>query len=579
MNNVRRACATATIAFGVLAGACGRDADLIITNAAVYTLAWDEPAPDGTPARNAPFDSARGWHADAQAVVVGGEHILFVGSNADAARFRGATTRVIDAQGAALIPGLVDAHVHLSNLGASLRRVDLVGVTTEEEAVRRVEARAATTPPGEWIVGYGWDEGAWANRYPTHARLSARVPNHPVWLAGLHTFAGWANRMALDRAGVTRSTTAPSGGEIRKDAAGNPTGILLNAAVQLVESAIPQPTDAEMDARMTAALDAMVRAGYTSVHDANVDSTMLASLERLAAANRLPIPVTAFLAARDTALVRRWLARGPDTSRTNKLNVAGVKAFYDGALGSRGALLLEPYSDRPRERGRGGAEYGFDAVLMQDAIRRGFQVSIHAIGDAGNRATLDFFESTFAQQPNARDRRHRIEHAQILAPGDIERFAKLGVIASMQPGHAVEDKAWAEARVGPSRITGAYAWRSLRRAGTRLVLNSDMPGSSYDFFYMLHAAIARRDPSGQPVEGWYPAERLSPEEAVRGFTTWAAYASSMERVSGSISIGRWADLTLLDRDPFTIGSTTPAKVLGGRALLTVARGTVVHEVR
>ena len=552
-------------------------ADLIVTNAAVYTLTWPEPATDGSPSSRAPRDAARGWHSDAQAVAVRDGRIVFVGSTAAALRLRGNSTRVLDARGATLLPGLVDAHVHLSNLGASLRRVNLVGVTTEAEAVRRVEERAAQTPPGEWIIGYGWDEGAWANHYPDMKLLSERVPSHPVWLAGLHSFAGWGNRLAFERAGITASTQSPAGGEIRKDSTGQPTGLLLNNAVRLVERVIPRPSGDEMDARMLAALQAVATAGYTAVHDAETDSTMLASLERLAGAHRLPLRVWVFLASRDTALVRRWLERGPDTTSSPMLIVRSVKAFYDGALGSRGALLLEPYSDRPNERGRGGADYGFDDSLMTAALHRGFQIVIHAIGDAANRQTLDFFERAFATDPSARRNRHRIEHAQVLAASDIPRFAKLGVIASMQPGHAVEDKAWAEARLGPERIRGAYAWRSVRRTGARVLLSSDMPGSDYDFFYMLHSAITRQDKDGNPPGGWFPDQRLTAEEAVRGYTTWAAYASFTERDVGTIAVGKRADLTLIDRDPFVLGSTAPDKLLGGKVLATIVRGRLVYE--
>lgn len=552
-------------------------ADLIITNAAVYTLAWPEPSVDGTPSPRAPYDAKRGWHPDAEAVAARDGRIVYVGSATGALRLRGSSTRVIDAHGATLLPGLVDAHVHLANLGASLRRVNLVGVTTEAEAVRRVEERAAQTPPGEWIVGYGWDEGAWANHYPDMKLLSERVPNHPVWLAGLHSFAGWGNRMAFERAGITASTQPPAGGEIRKDSSAQPTGVLLNNAVRLVERVIPRPTSDEMDARMLAALNAMTAAGYTAVHDAETDSTMLASLERLARADRLPLRVWVILASRDTALVRRWLARGPDTTSSPMLIVRSVKAFYDGALGSRGALLLAPYSDRPTEHGRGGAEYGFDAPLLGDALHHGFQVVIHAIGDAANRQTLDFFARAFAGDPAARGNRHRIEHAQVLDATDIPRFARLGVIASMQPGHAVEDKAWAEARLGPERIRGAYAWRAVRRTGARMLLSSDMPGSDYDFFYMLHSAITRRDKDGNPRGGWYADQRLAPEEAVRGYTTWAAYASFTERDAGTIAIGKRADLSLIDRDPFILGGTAPDTLLGGKALATIVRGRIVYE--
>jgi hypothetical protein len=261
------------------------------------------------------------------------------------------------------------------------------------------------------------------------------------------------------------------------------------------------------------------------------------------------------------------------------LRVLGIKAFYDGALGSRGALLLADYSDRPGHRGRGGRDIGFSEDVVTEAMGRGFQVAIHAIGDAANRRTLELFERAFQRYPAAREGRHRIEHAQVLARSDIARLAQVGVIASVQPGHAVEDKAWAEERVGADRIRGGYAWRSLRQAGAPLLLSSDMPGSSYDFFYMIHAAATRRDPDLQPPGGWYPEERLTPEEAVRGYTTWASYASLTGSEAGVIAAGRWADITIVDRDPFVLGTTDAGQLLGGRALVTIVRGRVVYEGR
>jgi predicted amidohydrolase YtcJ len=259
------------------------------------------------------------------------------------------------------------------------------------------------------------------------------------------------------------------------------------------------------------------------------------------------------------------------------LRVRGVKFFYDGALGSRGALLLADYSDTPGHRGRGGLDIGFSDTLALRAMQRGFQVVIHAIGDAANRRTLDLFETAFSRDSTLRAGRHRIEHAQILSLADIPRFARTGVTASMQPGHAVEDMAWAEARVGGERIRGGYAWRSLRRSGASLLFSSDMPGSSYDFFYMMHAAIARQNPEGQPPSGWFAEERVTAEEALRAYTVWAARAQFTESESGTIAPGRWADVTILDRDVLN-GGRNPAGLLGGRALATIVGGAVVHEV-
>jgi predicted amidohydrolase YtcJ len=407
--------------------------------------------------------------------------------------------------------------------------------------------------------------------------LSARVPDHPVWLTGLHSFAGWGNALAFERAGITPSSRAPDGGEIRRDASGQPTGILLNNAVRMMESAIPAPGDREMDARMLAALDAMARAGYTAVHDGNTDATMLASLQRLSLAGRLPIRVSVFLATSDSTLVRQWIQRGPDSATGSMLKVIGVKAFYDGALGSRGALLAADYSDMPGHRGRGGADIGFNESLLADAMARGFQIAIHAIGDAANTRVLDVYERIFRATPAGRNGRHRIEHVQVLAPADFPRFASLGIVASMQPGHAVEDKAWAEQRVGPERIKGAYAWRTLRNNGARLLFSSDMPGSSYNVFYMLHAAITRRDTELKPDGGWFPDERMTAEEAVRAFTSWAAWASFSERDAGSLTPGRRADITIIDRDPFTLGSGEASMLLSGSVVATIVSGRVAYE--
>jgi len=314
----------------------------------------------------------------------------------------------------------------------------------------------------------------------------------------------------------------------------------------------------------------MARSGYVAVHEAGADRDLLRTLQDLDARRQLPIRVYAMLAARDDAEMREWRDkppilrdRGAAASGERMLVIRSVKAFYDGALGSRGAQLLEDYADRPNHRGTGGAEYGFDATLLKAMMANGYQVTVHSIGDRANRETLDFFERAFADIPAARAGRHRIEHAQVLAPSDIPRFARLGVIASMQPGHAIEDKAWAENRLGPERIKGAYAWRSLRRSGARMVLSSDLPGSDYHIFYELHAAVTRRDTDLQPAGGWYPDERLTIEEAIRGYTTWAAYAAFDEDRGGTLAPGRRADLTVIDIDPFVVGSDDPDRLLKG----------------
>ncbi len=572
---LRSVCVLA-VAGALIAPACSEivPADLVLVNGRVYTLSWNEPDAQGQPAADAPHD-ATGWHPDADAIAIRDGHIVFVGKSDDTEAYRGPKTQVRDLLGATVVPGLSDVHVHLAELGASLDRVNLVGVLTEAEAVERVAARAANVPNGQWIEGWGWDEGAWATHYPDMTLLSKRVPDHPVLLRGLHSFAVWGNKLAFDRASITSSTKSPDGGEIKKDARGRPTGILLNNAKDLLIRAVPPPGPDELDARLVKALEAMAAAGYVFVEEAGADSPLLAAFERLRSADKLKIRVGAMLAARDPELVDAWKTRGPVDQPM--LVTRSVKAFYDGAMGSRGAFFLEDYSDSPGRHGLGGAEYGFDRDRMAAMMKAGFQIVVHAIGDRANRETLDLVEAVERELPASRDTRPRIEHAQVVSLTDVPRFASLGVIASMQPSHAVEDMAWAQDRIGPERIKGAYAWRSLRKAGARLVFSSDLPATDYNIFYGWHSAVTRQDRTGKPAGGWRPEEHLTIEEAVRGWTSWAAYASFRESQTGTIAEGKLADLTVIDTDPFQIADKQPDRLLGGHVLLTVAGGKIVAD--
>ncbi|MFK7887813.1 MAG: amidohydrolase [Gammaproteobacteria bacterium] len=550
--------------------------DLLLTNARIYSLDWSEPARDGTPAADAPVTNGR-WHPDAGAVAMDDGKIVFVGTAAQAAARFDSVERVVDVNGATVLPGLVDSHTHFFELGVSLERVQLRDVQTEQEAVARVVERARNTPKGEWIIGDGWDEGAWADRYPTKTLLSDAVPDHPVFMVSLHSFAGWANQKALDVAGITAATTVPSGGEMRLGDDGQPNGLFLNNGVDLIEAAVPTPTQEQLMRYAKNGLAQMARDGYVTVHDAGLNSAHMRALNALSENNELPIRVYAMLSARDEPLLRDWIARGPDLDARDFLVARSVKAYYDGALGSRGARLLEDYSDLPGHRGVSGDEYGFDENLVADAMRAGFQVGIHAIGDAGNRETLDFIEGVLANDAGVRAGRHRIEHAQVLHPADLPRLAKLDVIASMEPPHAMEDKTWAEDRLGPERIKGAYAWRSLRQTGARLTFNADNPGSDHNIFYGLHSAVARRDKAGKPGAGWYPNEGVTMEEALRAYTLWSAFAGFRETQTGVIAPGRWADLTVLSVDPFAAAQGRADELLDGEIVMTIVNGKVVFE--
>ena len=551
-------------------------ADLILTDAQVYTLSWGEPARDGTPARDAPVRGGV-WHPDARAVAIRGGRILFVGSEKQALAWRGRQTRVVDLNGATVIPGLVDTHTHFLELGAKLESVDLTGATSHEQAIALVAQRARTVPKGEWIFGAGWDEGAWANNYPDKQALSAAVPDHPVVLRSLHGFVVWTNQAALDAGGISAASPVPVGGEMRLGADGKPNGLFLNRAATMIDAVVPPVANSVAARQALTGLNRMAADGYVTVHEAGAGSQAMEVFQQLEDQHRLPIRVYAMLSLRDAPLMRRWIARGPDRDAESMLVTRAVKAYYDGALGSRGARLLEDYADRPGHRGISGAGYGFDQELAAAAMKAGFQIGVHAIGDAGNREVLNLIAANQAASPLAARSRNRIEHAQVIAPADLPRFASLGVIASMEPPHAVEDMGWAEARLGPDRVRGAYAWRSLRLNGARLTFNADNPGSDHSIFYGLHSAITRRDKQGLPPGGWHAEQALTIEEAIRAYTTWSAYAAFREDQTGILAKGRWADVTVIDIDPFKLAQTAPEKILGGKVLMTVVGGKVVFE--
>lgn len=551
-------------------------ADLLLTNARVYSMAWGDPAGDGRLSSDAPHDEG-GWRPDASAIGIRDGKIIYVGDGTGIATLIDGSTEQRDLNGATVVPGLVDTHSHLFELGALLERVNLIGVETEAEAVALIAEQAKQVPPGQWIIGHGWDEGAWADRYPDKSLLSEAVPDHPVFMRSLHSFAGWANQSALDRAGINADSVVPSGGEMRLDNDGQPNGLFLNRAVPMLEDQIPPPDVTQQRREIDAAMVQMIADGYTTVHDAGLESARLALLQELEDANALPLRIYAMVSVRDERLAKQWLERGPDTDSDSPLVTRSIKAYYDGALGSRGARLIEEYYDQPGHYGVSGSEYGFNQQLTEELMAAGFQVAIHAIGDAGNRETLDFLAGVFERHPQSKNGRHRIEHAQVIHPDDLPRLGAMGIIASMEPPHAMEDKAWAEQRLGPERIKGAYAWRSLRKTGASLTFNADNPGSDHSIFYGLHSAVTRTGKDGQPVGGWYPEQAMNIDEAMRGYTRWAAYAGFREQQTGTIELGKWADLTVMDIDPFVLSETEPAALLSGSILMTIIDGKLAYE--
>ncbi len=529
--------------------------DLLVVNAHVITM-----------------DQAR---STAGAIAIRGDRIVWVGSSQDARRLFPAAVQVIDLHGATVLPGIIDAHGHLLSLGQSYLKLNLKGVATQAEVVELVRKKAASVPPGEWILGWGWDEGKWSSPYPPNAELNKAAPDNPVYLVGLHTFASWANKKALQIAGITRDTPDPDQGKIvRDERTGEPSGVLLNHAQQLVDKHIPPLTLAQVKNALELAAQECVRNGLTSVHDAQVSRIMVQAFRELVSEGRMPVRVYAMLDAADHALADEWLQRGPEIDPQHRLTIRAFKIFADGALGSRGAALLEPYNDAPQMHGVITTPESDIYQLTRRSLQRGFQVCTHAIGDRANRQVLDAYAHALTDVPQARDPRLRIEHAQVLAPEDIPRFAKLGVIASMQPTHATSDMGWAEARLGPQRIKGAYAWQSVRKTGAHLPLSSDFPGETMNPFYGIYAAITRQDPKGNPPGGWYPDQRLTLDEALRGYTIEGAYAEFEENTKGSIEPGKLADLTVISQD---LTKLSPRELLNLRVLKTFVGGKVVYD--
>lgn len=503
-------------------------ADLVIVNARVYTA-----------------DDARPL---AEAFAVRGGTVAFVGSAREARALAGATTRVVDLGGRTVIPGMVDAHAHFAGLAQTLSIVDLMGVPSYAELIARVQARAATLPKGAWVEGRGWDQNQWADgRFPTHEALSAAVPDHPVFLTRVDGHAALVNAAAMKAAGLTRATRDPAGGRILKGTNGEPTGVLIDRADAIVSRVMPSPTREQTRNALLEAQRVMHRWGLTGVHDAGAGRATIELYDEMARSGDLQLRLYAMIAD-DSAAIAHFLAMGPRSAlHDGRLWVRSIKLYSDGALGSRGAALLEPYSDDAGNTGLLVSPPAHIQDVAERALARGFQVNTHAIGDRGNRLVLDAYEKALDKFPRA-DHRFRIEHAQILHYSDIPRFAQLGVIPSMQASHQTSDMYWAGKRLGPERLLGAYAWRSLLNSGVIISNGSDFPVEYVNPLISFHAAIARQDANDYPVGGWYPDQRMTRDEALKSMTLWPAYSAFQEEELGSLTVGKHADFVVLDQD-------------------------------
>jgi predicted amidohydrolase YtcJ len=545
-----------------------RAVSLVLTNGKVFT------------------SDARG--SLAEAVAINGERIVAVGTSREIeARYAGRQT--IDLKGRLVTPGFNDAHLHFLNGGLSLFRVDLNGAGTLMEAKRRVAEKVRELPAGAWVLGRGWDHTLWGGQWPTKKDLDEAAPSNPVFVQRVDGHTSWANSLALSQAGVTRATQDPAGGEIVRDTQGEPTGILKETAGGLVARVVPTPTRAEQMRALERALAEARRFGITSVSDSISGYETLALYRELLAADKLTVRVAEWLDFNQPVEVlqqqrEEFAALKVDPLR---IRITAVKGYVDGTLGSRTAAMLAPFDDDPHNSGipRMSQEELTSKVVALD--QAGFQVTLHAIGDKANRMALNAYETAFKRaiiicpppkRPGSvktlHGTRHRVEHAQVVAPSDFKRFAQFGIIASMQPSHAISDKRWAQDRLGEYRVLGAYSWHTFMAHGVHVPFGTDWPIEPISPYLGLYAAVTRQSIEGLPPGGWWPEERLSIEDAIRNYTAEGAYASFEERDKGQVAAGMLADLVVHSKDLLTV---KPSEILQAEPDLTIFDGRIVYE--
>ncbi len=536
------------VTLGLLAAPLwAQNADLAITNARIYTVNPKQP------------------RASAMAVRAG--KIVLVGD--DVSQLIGSSTTVIDAHGLAVIPGLIDSHGHVRGLGTALETLDLRGVTSEKEIAERVREAAKQAKPGDWILGRAWDQNLWTVKdFPTSKSITLAAPDNPVALTRVDGHAIWANQKAFDVADVNAATKDPAGGRVMRDTSGAPSGVLLDNAKELVSRKIPEPSQEVIERRILKALTACARLGMTTVHDAGVDQSDIDAYRALIAKGTIPMRVYAMVNGKGPAF-DAWLARGPELGEY--LTVRSFKLWADGALGSRGAAMIEPYADDKANRGLLILDRAAIRSVAEKALAHGFQLNTHAIGDGANRAVLDAYGDVLK---GTNDKRFRVEHAQLIAPEDFTKFVKYSVIASMQPTHATSDMPWAADRVGPERIKGGYAWQTLMRMGVHVPGGSDFPVENPNPIWGFYSAVTRQDHEGRPAGGWYPEQKMSREEALRSWTLEGAYAAFEEKVKGSLEVGKYADFAMISGDVMTM----PAEQIWKTGVkMTVVSGKIVYR--
>ncbi len=556
----------ASAAAVILLSACSasaesKPADVVFVNANIYTGNDQQPR--------------------AEALVVRGDRVIFVGSSSEARTQAGDDVRVIDLRGQTVVPGLTDAHYHIFGVGEREMNLNLEGSNTREQFLARVKERVAQSEPGKWITGRGWIETFWKPpQFPTAADLDSVAPDNPVFLTRADGHAAVVNSAALRIAGITADTPNPFGGEILKEkATGSPTGMLIDHAQELVEKHLPPTTGADKERALLLGAKRSVELGWCEVQNPGSDLEEVEIMRRLSESGELKLRIYNAVSGPGPA-ADRLLADGAVVGANGgRFTQRTIKFYADGALGSRGAALLEKYSDADSSGFLTNTEGNLRPVF-ESALRRGIQVQTHAIGDRANRFVLDLYEAAFEAVPVAERKvpepRWRIEHAQIVSPRDIPRFAKLGVIPSMQPSHAIGDLFFAPSRLGVERLAGAYAWQSLIKSGAIIPGGSDAPVERGEPMIEFYAAVARKDQKGFSGEGWHPEQAVSREEALRMFTSWPAFAAFEDQDKGSIEAGKLADLTVLSQDIMKI---PPPEILRTRCVMTVIGGEIVFEAQ
>ena len=542
-------------------------ADTIFTGGTIYTLNDANPT--------------------AEAVVVAGDSIVFVGTQKEAEAWRGPETKMVNLNGRTLTPGFIETHGHIMGLGYNELNLDLMDVKSYEELVERVRQAVAKAQPGQWIVGRGWHQDKWDSKpanmvkgFQTHELLSAASPDNPVYLRHASGHAGFANAKAMQIAGVNQLSVeqireaSSEGGEIIRDNLGNPTGIFNERAQSLITRHIPDNTTENDQQALELAMQACARNGITSFHDAGASRSNIDLFHQFKAEGKLTTNLYVMITGFDSELIYDWLRQGPEVDPNGNLTIRSIKLNCDGALGSRGAWLLEEYSDRPGFFGMATLPMDTVMKISREGLKRGFQVCSHAIGDRANKEILDRYEIALNENP-VRDHRFRIEHAQHMRGADIPRFGQMGVIAAMQANHLSSDRPWAIDRLGEKRIKeGAYMWQSLLKTGAKVINGTDVPVEPVNPLNSFYASVTRKTLKGEPEGGFEPEEKMTREQALRSYTLDAAFGAFEERIKGSLEPGKRADFTVFSKDILTVAE---GEILTTEVVMTVIGGKVIYE--